>query len=275
MRKYVLAEAIHNFKQFIVNVARREGSDLRKKFSGKKIIWLGDSIHAFAKWDGLTIPYLFGCHSGAICYNWAQGGMTMAKTGIENYACYSGVGMVEALISKDFSAQEAYAYEDHGAKQGNFYQQVKEMKTIDLNTVDAVIIEFGTNDTLEMIPLDNKNNLFDIETTGGALRYMISKLKTNYPNLKIFVLNVQRMNGWADAYHTVQYDSRKQNDVIQNICKTYDVAVIDIYNLLADDGMTKEDLLQDGLHRSHKGKIKQAKIIEQQLCLHFNGRYRG
>lgn len=244
-------------------------SEIQRRFSGKKIIWLGDSIHAYTQWDGLTIPYLFSYESGAKCYNWAQGGMTMAKMGIPNYDCYSGVGMVDSLISGDFSQQEAYAADNHGTKNGNFYTEVAEMKAMDMSTVELVIIEFGTNDAMKMVPLDSEEDPLDTTTTGGALRYMIKQLQTKYPKLKIAVLNVQRMTGYADAEHTKWYDSKNQNEVIEGVCAELAVPMIDIYNLLGVNDYTKSALLQDGLHRSHHGKVVQCRIIENALCDFF------
>lgn len=244
-------------------------SELQRKFSGKKIIWLGDSIHAYTWKDGVTIPYLFQYHSGATCYNWAQGGMTMAKMGVASYDPYSGVGMVDALSSGDFTEQETYAGDNHGTAQGNFYEQVAEMKAIDMSTVDAIIIEFGTNDTMKMVILDNADDTLDTTTTGGALRYMIKTLQTAYPSLKIIVLNVQRMTDWADSEHTKWYDSANQNEVIESVCSELAVPMIDIYNLLGVNDYTSGTLLADGLHRSHKGKVKQVQIIENQMCLYF------
>ena len=99
-------------------------SELQRKFSGKNIIWLGDSIHAYASPDGVTVPYLFQYDSKATCYNWCQGGMTMALMDNPSYDAYSGVGMIDAIVSKNFTAQETYANDDHGTAQGNFLQQV-------------------------------------------------------------------------------------------------------------------------------------------------------
>lgn len=244
-------------------------TELQRKFSGKKIIWLGDSIHAYTYPDGITIPYLFGHHSGSTCYNWAQGGMTMALTGVENYDPYSGVGMVDAMISGDFTQQEAYAGDDHGTAQGNFAEQVAEMKAIDMATVDSIIIEFGTNDAMKLVPLDNADNTLDTSTTGGALRYMIKTLQTAYPSLKIVVLNVQKMSGYADAEHQKPYDSKNQNEVIESVCADLSIPVIDIYNLLGLNSYTSSTLLSDGLHRSHKGKLRQVQIIENMMCAYF------
>lgn len=244
-------------------------SELQRKFGGKNIVWLGDSIHAYAKPDGVTIPYLFQYHSGAKCYNWAQGGMTMALTGVENYDPYSGVGMVNALVSGDITDQETYSAEDHGTAHGNFTEQVAEMKSIDMATVDSIIIEYGTNDALKLVTLDNADNEMDTTTTGGALRYMIKTLQTAYPLLKIAVCNVQKMSGYADSEQQKPYDSKNQNEIIESICAALSVPMIDIYNLLGINSYTSSTLLSDGLHRSHDGKLKQVQIIENQMCMYF------
>lgn len=234
-------------------------SELQRKFKSKSIIWLGDSIHAYSQWDGVTIPYLFEHHSGAKCYNWCQGGTTMAKMGVANYDPFSGVGIVDAIISGNFADQETYQ-EDR-----NFVTQVAEMKSFDMSTANYMIIEFGTNDILKDVTLDNEENLLDITTTGGALRYMIKTLQTAYPKLGIAVCNVQKMTGWLDAEHTKSYDSKNQTDIINNVCNDLSIPVIDIYNLLGLNEYTSATLLHDGLHRTHEGKLKQVRLIENRM----------
>lgn len=234
-------------------------SELQRKFKNKNIIWVGDSIHAYSQWDGVTIPYLFEYHSGSKCYNWCQGGTTMAKMGIANYDPFSGVGMVDALMSGTFTDQETYQ-EDR-----NFTSQVAEMKSFDMSVANYMIIEFGTNDTLKDVALDNAENLLDTTTTGGALRYMIKTLQTAYPKLGIAVCNVQKMTGWLDAEHTKSYDSKKQTDLINQICSDLSIPIIDIYNLIGLNDYTSATLLSDNLHRSHAGKLKQVQVIENRM----------
>lgn len=238
-------------------------SELQRKFKDKNIIWIGDSIHAYSQWDGTTIPYLFQYDSGAKCYNWCQGGTAMAKMGIENYDPFSGVGMVDALISRDFTEQET-----HMADRG-FTTQVAEMQAFDMSNAHTVIIEFGTNDALKDVALDNSENELDTNTTGGALRYMIKTLQTKYPKLNIAVCNVQPDSGWLDAEHTKSYDTKNQTNLINQICDDLNIPIIDIYNDLGLNDYTKSTLLQDGLHRSHQGKLKQVKLIENRLVQLF------
>ncbi|MGN0405343.1 MAG: SGNH/GDSL hydrolase family protein [Bariatricus sp.] len=234
-------------------------SELQRKFKGKNIVWLGDSIHAYSQPDGVTIPYLFEYHSGAKCYNWCQGGTTMAKMGVANYDPFSGVGMIDALVTGAFTDQETYQ-EDR-----NFSSQVSEMKSFDMSTADYVIIEFGTNDTLKDITLDNSENTFDTTTTGGSLRYMIKTLQTVYPKLGIAVCNVQKMTGWLDSEHTKSYNSKNQTDLINLVCSDLCIPIIDIYNLIGLNDYTSETLLSDNLHRSHAGKLKQVQVIENRM----------
>ena len=238
-------------------------SELQRKFSGKNIVWIGDSIHAYSQWDGITIPYLFQYDSGAKCYNWCQGGTTMAKMDIANYDAFSGVGMVDALISRNFTEQET-----HMADRG-FATQVAEMQAFDMSKAHTVIIEFGTNDTMKLVPLDNAENELDTTTTGGALRYMIKTLQTAYPKINIAVCNIQPLTGWADAEHTKWYDSKNQNEVIDSVCDELNIPVIDINNYLGLNDYTSTTLLHDGLHRSHQGKLKQVKVIENRLVQLF------
>lgn len=232
------------------------------KLKGKNIVFLGDSIHAYQQWDGVTVPYLIQSNTGAKCYNWCQGGMTMALTDVASYDPYSCVGMVNALTQKDFTSQETYAGDDHGTAQGNFTEQIAEMKEIGLDTADIVVIEFGTNDCIKLVDLDDSENELNTKTTAGALRYAIKTLLNYKSNLLIFVCNVQKMTGYADAEHQKPYDSSKQTQAINNVCEKLNVPIIDIYgNLLLND-YTKGLLLHDGLHRTHEGKVRQATLIQ-------------
>lgn len=250
-------------QEITVDITSGGSGELVTKFSGKNIVWLGDSIHAYTQPDGVSIPYLFEHHSNAKCYNWCQGGTTMALMGIENYDAYSGVGMIDALISRNFSDQTSYMV-DRG-----FENQVAEMKSLDFSTVDIVIIEFGTNDALKNVPLDNADDIFDTHTTGGALRYMLKLLLTTYPNINVVVCNVQPHSGWLDAEHTKSYNTSEQTEVINNICDEYNIPLIDIYNELGLNEYTSKALLHDGLHRNHEGKLKQVRLIENKMIHYF------
>lgn len=250
-------------KEIDVTVSASGSGELVKKFAGKNIVWLGDSIHAYSQPDGVTIPYLFEYHSGAKCYNWCQGGTTMALMGIANYDPFSGVGMVNALINGDFTEQEAHMIDRA------FETQVSEMKTLDFSGVDIVVIEFGTNDALKDVLLDNADDIFDTSTTGGALRHMIKTLLTAYPKLNVIVCNVQPDTGWLDAEHTKSYDTARQTEVINKVCDEFNVPVIDIYNELGLNEYTESTLLHDGLHRNHEGKLRQVRLIENKMIHYF------
>lgn len=250
-------------KEIEVTVSSSGSGELAKKFAGKNIVWLGDSIHAYSQPDGVTIPYLFEYHSGAKCYNWCQGGTTMALTGVANYDPFSGVGMVNALISRDFTDMETHMVDRA------FERQVADMKALDFSTVDIVVIEFGTNDALKDVTLDNTDDILDTYTTGGALRHMLKTLLTAYPKLNIVVCNVQPDTGWLDAEHTKSYDTAKQTEVINDVCDEFNVPVIDIYNELGLNEYTEATLLHDGLHRSHEGKLKQVRLIENKMIHYF------
>jgi lysophospholipase L1-like esterase len=257
--------AIYDSKgqEVTVNVSSGSSGELVRKFVGKNIVWLGDSIHAYTQPDGVSIPYLFEYHSGAKCYNWCQGGTTMALTGVINYDPFSGVGMVDALINRDFTEQETHMTDR------NFESQVAEMKALIFSTVDIVVIEFGTNDALKDVVSDNADDIFDTSTTGGALRHMLRTLLTAYPKIQVVVCNVQPDKGWLDAEHTESYDTSKQTEVINKVCDEFNVPLIDIYNELGLNEYTKSTLLHDGLHRSHEGKLKQVRLIENKMIHYF------
>jgi lysophospholipase L1-like esterase len=234
-------------------------TELQRKFGGKNIIWLGDSVHAYTSPDGATIPYYFQYHSGANCYNWCQGGTTMALMGVTNYDPYSGVGMVNALTSGNFTDQITHM-EDRG-----FVTQVAQMQAFDMSKADYIIIEFGTNDCWKLVPVDNEDDEFDTTTTGGALRYMIKTLLTKYPALKLAVCNMQDMTGFADAEHQKPYDSAAQNGILESVCEQYHIPLVDIRTGMNDYTIG----LLGSAHRTHEGKMRQVQAIENTLCRYY------
>lgn len=239
-------------------------SELQRKFKDKNIVWIGDSIHAYTQPDGVTIPYLFQYNTGAKCYNWAQGGTTMALMNIANYDAFSGIGMVDCLTTRDFTNQETHM-SDRG-----FTKQVAEMKEFDFSKADYVIIELGTNDNMKLVDLDNAENPLDTHTTGGALRYMIKTLLTYNPKFNIAVCNIQDgVEGRRNEGTELVYVSKDRNEIIESVCDELKIPLIDIFYLLGLNEYTKSTLTSDGLHRSHQGKLKQAKLIENQMNYYF------
>lgn len=74
---------------------------------------------------------------------------------------------MRALTTPDFdwSRQDAYAA---SSGQNAIVEHVKNMKNLDLSTLDYASIWFGTNDFTANVVLDNPDDPYDVTTFGGA-----------------------------------------------------------------------------------------------------------
>jgi lysophospholipase L1-like esterase len=65
---------------------------------------------------------------------------------------------------------------------------IRNLASIDMNTVDAITVFGGTNDSTDSrVQLNNKDNEYDTATLRGGLNTIIKSVHENYPHIKIFI----------------------------------------------------------------------------------------
>lgn len=240
-----------------------DSTDIEKKFKGKNVIWLADSLIDYESPEGFTVAYWFQVDTKANCYNWAQGGCCMALGKADNYDPYSFVGLVNALTTGVFTEQDEYA-EDR-----NFTEQVNEMKGFNMETCDYMVVAYGTNDFWRNCIVSNEENDLDTNTFEGAIRYGIKTLLTKYPKIKLIFLNLQRLpDVYIDSGGITIY-AEPYNNMINNVCAELSIPVVDIWNNSMINKYTTNVLCNGQPHLSHEGKLRYAKLIENALNLYF------
>ena len=242
-----------------------ETTDIKKKFKGKNVIWLGDSLIDYETPDGFTVAYWFHKDTGANCYNWAQGGTSLATIGSANYDAFNASAMAKTLTTGDFTDMDKYA-DDRG-----FSDRVAQMKKFDFSTAQYIVIEYGTNDVWKKCTLDNEGNIYDTSTSLGSLRTMYKTLLEYNPELKIIQVGLQPWDAVNGDTGLKEYEvSKPLNDGMKEVCEGLGIPFIDIYRYGLFNEYS-EGTLQTGVHLSHAGKLRYAAIIENFMNLYFSG----
>ena len=204
---------------------------------GKKIVNFGDSI--FGNYQGTTsVSQNIANITGATVYNVGFGGCQMSDRS-DGWKAFSMCNLATAVASQDFTTQDATILDPPSGMPAYFSTHLATLKSIDFSEVDIVTISYGTNDYTAGDLLDNANNLKDIDTFAGALRYSIETLLTAYPNLKIVIgtplfrlwLNDGVIEATSDTRtYAGNYTLIDMTNKVKEIGQTYHCQVIDAYN---------------------------------------------
>ena len=203
----------------------------------KVIVNFGDSI--FGNYDYPNdISTEIAKITDATVHNCGFGGCRMAKHTIANFDAFSMKSLVSAIVSNDFSIQDAAiesgktaATEGAGKLPSYFEDTLALLKSIDFTDVDIITIAYGTNDFTGNIVIDDEANLYNTDCFAGALRYSIETLLNTYPHLKIFICS-QIYRFWIDTSNDNAFiddsDTHTRNDgkmLTDFVEKTKEVAV--------------------------------------------------
>lgn len=139
---------------------------------------------------------------------------------------------------------------------------------------DIIFLEGGINDYYRSAPLGEikeDENEFDINTTCGALQIMLSYVKENCPDSKVYFISVHKTLG-ADKANKLGLSYEDYKARIDEICKKYNISVIDCYNSDFDLSLTttRNSVYPDGdgIHPTLQGYIKYyLPLIEQSVIL--------
>lgn len=240
--------------------------DLIKKFEGKNIIILADSIFDYEQPDGFNIGEYIHQDINANVYNWAQGGCMMAKGKADNYDPYSFVGMVDALCTRNFTDQEKYM-DDRG-----FTDRVTEMEKFDMSKCDYMIVSYGTNDlwlNTQDDPTDNANNELDTSTFLGAYRYGIKTLLTKYPTIKLLSIGFQGGMGAVNGKTGVYHSAKKWNEALKDISYDLSIPFLNMWSHSMINSYTQSTLTNGQPHLKKEGKKRYAALIENALNYYY------
>lgn len=234
-----------------------------------QIVFLGDSILDGHR-DDTGIAYLTGVYCNANVYNLAIGGTTAALKADES-AVYESwhsqcmQGVVHAICGNV----------DPAIFDGNHVREV--FDSCDFTKTDYFVLEYGMNDFLSGIPLNDSDDIYDEHTYVGALRIAVANLKEHYPDAQIILCSPSYAQFWGKdgAYlgdgnmvNNGQGTLSEYYRVCGNVSYDNNTLFLNAYEGIGLNTYTAEEWLEDGIHLTKKGRKKYAEKLSE-LILDF------
>ena len=232
------------------------------EFAGKKILAFGDSIWGDGRTNGIA-NYLAE-YSGATVYNAGIGGTRItgdrSQVEVPKFIPFDGVTLIHAYLTNTWTAQDAGASEVWEYVSTDVLPM---LKSLDIQTVDIVVLAYGTND-------------FSAPKTASAVSTAflsaISELLTANPKLRILcIVPPWRMfesdtvdgdvyvNGNSDTLY--DFDA----DIVEAI-KAKHIEVLNMFERCPWRAETKTLYLKpDAIHPNKTGNQVYAHIVHGKL----------
>lgn len=235
-------------------------------FSGKKIVFMGDSLFDYVKIDSVSIPGVVKRLTGAECYNVSLGG-TLASA-IDPYGftrVANAVAMKGAIDLDSRSRKEALRFAD------------------DYKEGDSVIfvILYGLNDYTSDVPItpsdivvkepesegDSVITYMDESTFVNSYEYGLESLRLAYPDAEIMAVLPYIPDG-AEEGKKKTASGKTLNDyikAIENICTRKGIPYYDMYHNGPINKSNRSEYLTDGTHTNEKGAFMLGECISKEL----------
>ena len=216
--------------------------ETEKSLQDKKIVVFGDSIWNAARGQDGISEYIQE-ETGAIVYNCAIGGTTAALVEGENSMeewdsnCFNGmIYVARNLVSASKVLGDSVVYDI--------------IKQVDLAEMDYVIVSYGLNDFFCDVSI-YPTEYYEITNYVGALRNGITKLKENYPNLKIIVVS-PTYTKMFEGERTFEIGSYVE--AARGVAAEMEVEFLDMFHVLGNSPESRTQHLGDGVHMSAEGR---------------------
>ena len=219
-----------------------------------EVVVFGDSIWNDGRGsDGISEQVMEQIN--AKIYNCAIGGTTAAvindeSTAWDNWTSKSFNGMMYiatgAVDAEDLIADDA-AYE--------------EIRKVDFSKIDYVIVSYGLNDYFSDVPI-YPQEYYDVTSYVGALRHGITKLKEEYPDLKI-ILTSPTYCGWFQGERQFELGTYVEN--ARSVAEEMDAYFLDMYHAFGKNPEEKVQYLEDGVHLTSEGRSLYANSVVAML----------
>ena len=240
----------------------------KSKIEGENIVFFGDSIFGMYR-DDTSVANRFAEITGANVYNVGFGGCRMSVHPTSGYGEFSMWALADAIYNGDWTSQDAAA--SNGSNY--FPEQLNVLKNIDFNTVDRIVIHYGTNDFTGNIQIDNADNPLDHTTLCGALRYSLEKLLTKYPHLRVYI-SAPAFRYWLNDNEVYPNTHTNGNgklltdfiDALADTAKEYGIPVLDNYHELGVNKLNVPTFIEDGAHHNETGRARLGYYIASKIC---------
>ncbi|MCU4491458.1 hypothetical protein KTI63_03130 [Acinetobacter guillouiae] len=234
--------------------------DLYKPYASKKIAWFGDSIV-----EGNSHPNGVASNLGATVSKFGFSSHTMSMypgdpRGRDGCAMYR---FAKAINTGDWASVIASGEWTRDNLADDNMPQINAMVATDWNTIDYIVIAFGTNDWTSSTPL---GSTFVADPTGstfiGATCYVIEQIQKKYPHIQIcFISPVFRTRFFnttpeQNSDTVTDTEGKYLVDYVDALLKMKDIYHIPVYDFYRNSGinsMTYTRYLGDGVHPNTNG----------------------
>ena len=173
--------------------------------------------------------------------------------------------VVDAISSGDWSLVEQSIELIKDSNPSSYKQKIENLnnlKNVNWTDVDFIQIFLGTNDA-QFTHTIGDNDSSDVNTVKGAMNYGITKLLTDFPHIKLYLITPMYRNG-SDSGTTGTL-TEPYCQAIEDIGNKYGIPVKNLYHSLQINEVTKNYYLSDGLHQNSNGNALMADVISKFL----------
>ena len=235
------------------------------------VLFFGDS-RIVGDFSERKIPSEVEKETGLRVLNGAFGGTALSAPEKyiygESSTLVSGVYLSKYLKTGDFSSlpQAFDSASDYQKLANHSVKAAGPLAEADFSELKYVILAYGVNDCLAGASVDDKDNLYNEGSFGGALRTAIENIKVAMPDVRIIVVTPAYfyINGAEGDCNEINYGGgylKEYSDCAVDIANQYGIDVIDGFNDLGIDRSNYTEYLADGLHFNDAGIMKEASAI--------------
>ena len=247
--------------------------DIAGRFSEDELcVCFGDSI--------LGLPGVSESYAGVIeektgleTVNAGFGGASIAKNPNEAYDAFSLYRLVDAVVSGDWSLQDANI---ESLPLPSSAARYEELKSVDWSKVSVVTLGMGMHDINDGYAIEDLSDPRSTNTVKGALRYSIEKLIKAYPHIRVMVLTptYRFMLNSGKGCNEILYNGNTFDqyiDAIIGVAKEYKLPYVDLYRTMGISAVNYKYyyLPDEGTHFNSKGNDILGRRIANELLLYF------
>ena len=203
-----------------------------------QVVWFGDSISCLR-----NLPHRVENAIGDKVFDVSIAGSTgSTHSGGLAYDGTSFVGLVDAVVNNDWTrVDESAALRDHWKNDEN----IATLKTVDFNTIDKVVLFYGTND------FGGSQN--SLETYRSGMVSSIETLLNAYPHLQFYFITPMYRNDW-DTVNSQGLTLKEYVNETLEIAKRYSFPVLNAFESVGINDLNSGYYLNaDGLHQNDSG----------------------
>lgn len=235
--------------------------------NGSKTVCLGDSITGSSNW-----PEKMQQRIGGTVLNLGISGTTISKN-IGDFYFISLYKIAESINSGDWS--EVISAGERLEKEElhlDFRKKILGLSEMDWNSVDYLVLFYGTNDFGKNVQIGNKGST-ENNTVIGAMNYSIKMIVTKYPRIKIIFVSPMWRSRFldGDGRESDLYPNNNGDYLIQYVDAIIETSLsnkipcIDMYRGSGINKFNSKTFLDDGLHPTDAGVVRISEKISSSL----------